>query len=168
MNEHKDKSWLVQKYWDESLSMRQIAQLVNIDHSLIRYWMDKFNIPCRTRSQALTLNNGMHGKLGRDHPCYKHGERQRGRKWTKLYMVWLGMKQRCSNPKHKSYKIYGQRNIQVCAEWINNYDAFRRWAGNTDYKPGLTIDRIDNEEGYFPKNCRWVTRAENTKHKRSI
>lgn len=92
---------------------------------------------------------------------FKHGLKN-----TKLYDVWEGMKQRCSNPKHTGYKYYGARGIKVCKEWKDNFKIFYEWATNNGYKQGLSIDRIDVNGDYTPSNCRWVTMAEQNKNKR--
>lgn len=76
-----------------------------------------------------------------------------------LYWVYTAMKQRCFNPKNKSYKDYGGRGITVCDEWKNNFKAFYEWANKNGYKKGLAIDRIENDEGYSPDNCRWAEKA---------
>lgn len=77
---------------------------------------------------------------------------------TKLYGVWNSMKQRCYNPNVKSYNRYGGRGIKVCKSWYMDFSVFRKWALENGYKDGLTIDRIDNDRGYAPWNCRWVTK----------
>lgn len=86
-------------------------------------------------------------------------------KRTKLYDVWVSMKQRCNNPKNKFYHRYGGRGIKVCDEWTDDYKLFYDWSTTNGYYEGLHIDRIDNDKGYLPSNCRWITNEENQKNK---
>lgn len=79
---------------------------------------------------------------------------------TRLYRIWAGMKQRCNYKKAINYNIYGARGIKVCAEWLNDFSIFRDWSLSHGYKDHLTIDRINNDLGYSPKNCKWATRSE--------
>jgi hypothetical protein len=88
----------------------------------------------------------------------------------RLYKVWINMKQRCYNRKHNSYYGYGGRGITICDEWKNDFNAFEKWALENGYdenapKGQCTIDRIDNNKGYFPENCKWVTIGENLNNK---
>jgi hypothetical protein len=95
-------------------------------------------------------------------------EKHISRSKTRLYYVWQGMKRRCDSPKNKSYADYGARGIKVCDQWANDYGAFMDWALANGYKQGLSIDRIDNDKGYSPDNCRWVGRKQQNENRRSV
>jgi hypothetical protein len=71
------------------------------------------------------------------------------------------MFERCSDPKHISYKYYGAKGVSVCMAW-SDFDSFRTWATLHGYKDGMSVDRLDPSAGYKPDNCEIVTRSENT------
>lgn len=81
-----------------------------------------------------------------------HGETH-----TRLYSIWLSMKNRCNNPKNKAYFYYGGKGVSVCEEWENSFESFRDWAKGNGYKSDLTLDRINPDGNYEPSNCRWAT-----------
>ena len=62
------------------------------------------------------------------------------------------------NKACKDYPHYGGRGIRMCKEWEEDFDAFERWALDNGYRQDLTVDRVANNKGYNPGNCRWVTR----------
>ena len=90
---------------------------------------------------------------------------------TRLYKIYANMKDRCYNKNNHAYKDYGLRGITICKEWLESFNAFYEWAINNGYGDNLTIDRKNNNSGYSPNNCRWITRTEqslNTRHNKFI
>lgn len=99
-----------------------------------------------------------------------HSHTTHGGEGTRLYGVWHHMKQRCENPHHNSYHNYGGRGITVCEQW-RDFAKFREWAIANGYdenapRGACTIDRIDNDKGYSPDNCRWVDMKTQCSNKR--
>lgn len=87
---------------------------------------------------------------------------QKGRA-NPTYGTWKSMHRRCSSPKDQAFKNYGGRGISVCPRW----DSYENFEADMGAMPdGLTLDRINNEKGYSPDNCRWATRAEQNSNKR--
>lgn len=78
----------------------------------------------------------------------------------RLNSIYNGMKQRCYNKKGVNYSYYGGRGVTICEEWLNSFDSFYNWAINNGYEEDLTIDRIDNDKGYTPNNCKWSSKSE--------
>ncbi|UVD43225.1 deoxyuridine 5'-triphosphate protein [Enterococcus phage TJE2] len=97
----------------------------------------------------------------------KHGLSKVNGKPTKLFRAWASMKQRCYNKNHASYKDYGGRGITICSEWRENFEAFHDWAMTNGFSDDLSIDRIDNDKGYSPDNCRWVDAKTQIRNRRN-
>jgi hypothetical protein len=77
------------------------------------------------------------------------------------------MRQRCTNPKSIKWSVYGGRGITTCREW-QEFSLFEAWAKENGYRDDLTLDRIDNDYGYSPANCRWATYHEQRMNQRRM
>ena len=91
----------------------------------------------------------------------KHGKTR-----SSLHNRWKAMKQRTLNPKDKRYKDYGGRGIELCEEWLE-FEEFEKWALENGYSEELSLDRIDNDLGYNPSNCRWISVVKNNRNRRT-
>lgn len=81
------------------------------------------------------------------------------------YHIWTGMKQRCSNRRHRDYFRYGGRGIRVCEEWRSSFDTF---VNDMGVRPSAlhSLDRINNDGNYEPRNCRWATKQDQVANRR--
>lgn len=87
-----------------------------------------------------------------------------GMSYTKLYDIWRGMKERCLNQNHHAYPNYGGRGISICKEFMS-FEGFFKIMG-TGHREGLTLERIDNNEGYYSSNLKWATRKVQARNRR--
>jgi hypothetical protein len=100
--------------------------------------------------------------------CYKYARLYKhGLCDHPLYKVWESMSSRCNNPNERSFHNYGGRDISITDEW-KNPEAFIRWSLENGWEPGLQIDREDNDKGYSPDNCRFVTSKVNNNNTRML
>lgn len=123
----------------------------------------EFKCECGNLTQRLTSEWSKSIKrktalCGRLCPFFKPGMTH-GQHRSPEYRAWRRMLQRCYLPKNPSYARYGGRGITVHPSWKKDFMAFLRDLGPIP-SPGMSLDRIDNDQDYKPGNCRWATAKE--------
>ncbi len=125
----------------------------------------KWNCRCDCGTERPVLTSAL--GTGRSQSCgcttgrarvpSREGMRQHGMTGTPTHNTWVGMIQRCTDPKHGSYALYGGRGITVCERWLR----FEHFLTDMGEKPhGMSLDRIRSDLPYTPENCRWATRIQ--------
>jgi hypothetical protein len=126
-----------------------------------------YYVVCECHCGKKTIVRKQQVKSGRVKSCgclHKQKISSHGMSNTKVYKTWQSMKQRCFNPKNIQYYDYGGRGITVCERWMD----FQNFFEDMGHTPrGCSLDRIDNNLGYDPKNCKWSTRQDQERNKRN-
>lgn len=123
------------------------------------YWLCLCQCGATPIISGTNLRNGATKSCG----CYQRertstANRRHGMRRKKIYTVWHNMIRRCSDPKNKHYTRYGGRGITFSPHWAS-FNHFFADVGDIPYQ-GATLDRIDNNAGYYPDNVRWSTHQE--------
>lgn len=136
------------------------------ENSIVVYWQCRCDCGNTTSATLGNLKRGHVTSCG----CYRREltikrDQTHGKSGTRVYECWLGMRRRCQDPSRPDWPNYGGRGITVCSEWG---DFARFYADMGDPPKGHSLDRIDNDRGYSPDNCRWAPKVQQNRNTRSI
>jgi hypothetical protein len=116
------------------------------------------------RHHGHCLKHGFVERYTSDNKCFVCNQEQTQNRRPE-YIVWNGMIQRCTRPEHPSFPYYGGRGIEIYRPWRESFACFFQHVGERP-SPKHSLDRKNNEYGYFPGNVRWVTAKEQANNKR--
>jgi hypothetical protein len=127
-------------------------------------WQRAFLCRCECgKEKRVRLSHLRHGRVI---SCGCEAGESHGMSKSKLYNTWRGMKNRCYCSSYAEWHLYGGRGIGMCDAWRDSFSAFQSWAMDNGFSEGLEIDRLNNDKGYSPENCRFTTPLENSHNRR--
>ena len=126
-------------------------------------WWSLFLCECGKETLIRNANYFRKGRITKSCGCLKNKPKHNACK-TRTYKSWEAMKNRCRNSNTPQWKDYGGRGITVCTEWQNSFETFYTDMGPRP--PNTSIDRINNDLGYFKENCRWADRKTQVNNRR--
>lgn len=162
-------SWNFKDITGQRFGMLTVIQLVEqINPKEHRKWM------CKCDCGNTHVASGAFMRTGKTTHCgcmtgvlISQKKTRHGLYKSRLYNIWRTMRQRCTeNTGNQKRDTYYMKGIRVCEEW-QTFDNFMEWALENGYSDKLTIDRINNDGGYYPDNCRWVTNDVQSLNKRN-
>lgn len=153
---------------------QRFGRLIVIKHVGINKWKNStWLCQCDCGKKKTICGNNLRRKVTQSCGCLqvegiaqrstKHGHNKRG-KTTRTYRSWMHIIQRCTNPNNEYYYLYGGRGIKICRRWMK----FENFLEDMGESPGFgySIDRINNNQGYYKENCRWTTPKEQQRNTR--
>jgi hypothetical protein len=131
----------------------------------------RWNCQCECGKTTIAMGSNLRNGDTKSCGCYmidKNTESNitHGMSRSLEYNIWRGINRRCSNPGDKAYHYYGGKGITVCDQWLNSFEAFYEDMGPRP-SPDHSIDRRENDKGYYKDNCRWATRVEQQNNRRN-
>src|ERR1035437_8355292 len=132
-----------------------------------KHWLSLYRCICGVEKEMYQSNvdSGKSKSCG----CFnikaiKERSTTHGKSHLREYKTWIDMKSRCYTKKREDYQYYGARGIELCERWVYNFENFYSDMGPRPL--GMSIDRINVNGNYTPKNCRWATVSQQNSNQR--